>query len=347
MQRMRSDDGAVAVLVAILAVVLFGFGALVIDVGALYAERRQLQNGADAAAFAVAEACAAGDCGPYQANAELFADGNASDGFSRVAPGEVCGSTDAGLPACANPPADLVGSGYVRVRTRTQEPDGTNLVPPFLATVLDPGYQGTEVSATATVVWGAPGGIDAELAVTFSQCEYEKLTKDADGNTIYATEPYDPALERTIYFHDSTDAGTCGAGPSGADLPGGFGWLDADDDCSAVIENGWTSADTGASASKDCKAALNALLGQTVLIPVFDYLNEESGTNGGYHIWTYVGFVLTGYRFPGASYPDGANAPCSSSQTCIRGYFVEVVAPAMGPVTDGPDQGVRVVQLIS
>ena len=33
---MRGDDGAVAVMVALLSLVLFGFGALVIDVGALY-----------------------------------------------------------------------------------------------------------------------------------------------------------------------------------------------------------------------------------------------------------------------------------------------------------------------
>ena len=44
-------------------VVLIGVGALVIDSGALYAERRQLQNGADAAALAVAQDCADGHCG--------------------------------------------------------------------------------------------------------------------------------------------------------------------------------------------------------------------------------------------------------------------------------------------
>ena len=43
-------------------VALIGVGALVIDVGRLYVERRDLQNGADAAALAVAQDCAAGDC---------------------------------------------------------------------------------------------------------------------------------------------------------------------------------------------------------------------------------------------------------------------------------------------
>lgn len=58
--RHRGDDGAVAVLVAVLLSggVLLGMAALVIDVGGLYAKREQLQAGADAAAWAVAQNCA-------------------------------------------------------------------------------------------------------------------------------------------------------------------------------------------------------------------------------------------------------------------------------------------------
>lgn len=86
MRRMRGDDGAVAVLVALLAVVLFGFGAFVIDLGALYSERRQLQKGADAGAFAVAQACAGGDCGTFDLDADAFADDNALDDAARSPP---------------------------------------------------------------------------------------------------------------------------------------------------------------------------------------------------------------------------------------------------------------------
>src|SRR6266704_3179830 len=52
----RDDRGAVGVLVAILmgGGVLLGMGAVVVDVGQLYSERAQLQNGADAGARAVA-----------------------------------------------------------------------------------------------------------------------------------------------------------------------------------------------------------------------------------------------------------------------------------------------------
>lgn len=48
----RSDSGAVAVMVAVLMVALLGVAALAIDAGAMYAQRRQLQTAADAAALA-------------------------------------------------------------------------------------------------------------------------------------------------------------------------------------------------------------------------------------------------------------------------------------------------------
>src|SRR5947208_3628329 len=59
--RRGHDRGAVAGLVAVLLStgVLLGMAALSVDVGQLYAERRQVQNGADAAALAVAVSCAA------------------------------------------------------------------------------------------------------------------------------------------------------------------------------------------------------------------------------------------------------------------------------------------------
>jgi hypothetical protein len=344
MRRLTGDSGAVAVIVGLLAVVLFGFGALVIDVGALYAERSELQSGADAAALAVAQDCAAGACGSATTTSEEYADANASDDVSGI--DEVCGNGP-GLSSCPTPRPSPPGSGYVRVTTRTESTDGGHLVPPALARAIVPGYQGSEVHAASTVAWGAAGGVDAELALTFSQCEYERLTGVSTGEPVYAP-PFTSSLERIVYFHDTTEAGSCPAGPSGADLPGGFGWLDADDSCSATVVDGWVDDKTGSAASNDCKAALTALLGKTLLIPVFDATNGLTGTNGEYRIWSYVGFVLTGWRFPGSSQSSSylGGVPCSSSQTCISGFFTEAVTSG-GSISDGPDQGVRVVQLVS
>ena len=49
------DDGQVAVIVAIIIIVLIGMVVLVVDVGSLYEDRRQLQTVADAAALAGAQ----------------------------------------------------------------------------------------------------------------------------------------------------------------------------------------------------------------------------------------------------------------------------------------------------
>src|SRR5688572_17162621 len=56
-QRFGNEDGAVLVFVALILVVVIGFGAIAVDAGALYQEHRELQNAADAAALAVAQSC--------------------------------------------------------------------------------------------------------------------------------------------------------------------------------------------------------------------------------------------------------------------------------------------------
>jgi len=61
------EDGAIAIIVAMLFFfgVMLALGALTVDVGNINADRRQLQNGADAVALAVAQTCAkTGTCAP-------------------------------------------------------------------------------------------------------------------------------------------------------------------------------------------------------------------------------------------------------------------------------------------
>src|SRR4051794_20383964 len=63
MKRPQRDRGAVALMVAIvMPVLLLVLGGVVVDVGSWYSMRAQTQNGADAAAQAVAISCAKGSC---------------------------------------------------------------------------------------------------------------------------------------------------------------------------------------------------------------------------------------------------------------------------------------------
>lgn len=304
MRRVRGDGGAVAVLVALLSVVLFGFGALVIDVGALYSERRQLQNGSDAGALAVAQSCAGGSCGAFLADAENFASGNAVDKRSRVQSDEVCG-LGPGLPACTDPPAGLGGSGYVRVTARTRETDGTTLVPPTLARVIVPVYNGTDVNASSTVIWGAPGGLTSAIPVTFSLCEWKKFTSDgtklapAPDYAVHTDLGYSTSwlkdsgstYERTFYTHDTKAASegvetACPASPPGGDTGGSFGWLSDEKTgtsgtCSATTtlspsgEPGYENK-PGNTVPKECKKGDFPKPGTVVYIPIYDYFTAGS-----------------------------------------------------------------------
>lgn len=82
--RRRHEDGVVAILVAIVAVVLLILSAFVVDLGTAYTSKRQLQTAADAAALAAAKHFAKepGSCAELKANfsneAEAIAEGVAT-----------------------------------------------------------------------------------------------------------------------------------------------------------------------------------------------------------------------------------------------------------------------------
>lgn len=354
-QSASSESGAVATLVAILmgGGVLLGMGALTIDVGQIYAERAELQNGADAAALAVAQDCVDGSCDTSTSGlADALADQNArKDGAARVT--TVCGVGPL-VPACApNAGPTLTqcigtvpagATGWIEARTATQELGGGSLLPPSFARALtnNSGYSGTEVGACGRAAWGPPGSAAMALAVTISLCEWLSMTNN--GATF-------PSAERALYLHDTTGATNCPAGPSGADLPGGFGWLDGAA-CSATIDaSGWVvdGAQPGNGVSPDCKASLEANLGKTLFIPIFIETNGLNGNNGNYLIDGFAAFKLTGYRLPGVgqvSILTGTHL-CTASQKCLYGQFVEALVPT---ATFGPGgstyRGANAVALI-
>ncbi|HKE73566.1 MAG TPA: pilus assembly protein TadG-related protein [Acidimicrobiales bacterium] len=325
----RDDTGAVVVLVSIMMVVLLGMGALVLDAGQLYAERRELQNGADAAALAVAQDCAGGDCKDEAATAHSYADDNAHDGKAGV--DEVCGSGP-GLAACATPPADVPAGNWVKVATVTPDDNKVDFV---FAPVL--GHDAGRARAAAVASWGAVGGATT-IPLTLSECEYIELGGNLASGTF-------PSGLNYVYFHDTTDAGTCPAGPSGADLPGGFGWLASSSACQVTVRaDRWVDDKPGNSVPNDCTPS--DWQGKEVLIPVYDRVNGLTGSNGSYHLAGFAGFRMAGYRFPSDEWQNGF--PCGKKPkggtTYICGEFTRIVTT--GEVGTGPDFGARVIQMI-
>ncbi len=350
MRRLNAQDGAVIPLVAVLLVVLFACGAIAVDAGALYQEHRELQNGADAAALAVAQDCAGGatiaacggSSGDPDVRGEYYADGNAEDDTSEA---EV----------------DLSEWSSQKVRVNTTTIDGTNApgqLTLYFARAL--GIATGETTATARVKWGPVAfGSIGTLPLTFSACEYNKFVPaSSPGGT--ATEPWtidNNGPWQVIYFHGGNDPDTgktsttkdCAA-QAGQDrdgdgrLPGGFGWLETDSSCGAIIVGNEGDEDPGSSPSHpDCPPELlkSEILNKVIFMPVFDDVNGLGGANGKYHFSSYAAFYVTGYNF-GGSYKEPNPAPCGGKLRCISGWFTTAIAPG-GVIGTGPSTGVNTV----
>ncbi len=367
------DRGAVLLWFSVMAVAMLGMGALVIDVGALWSERRQLQNGADAAALAVAIDCAGGDCSAPQQKAEEFADYNADDASSDVL--TVCGKPTP-LSLCAPPPGAEDVLGFVKVVTGTRNSGGSNSneVEFKLAPVLDSANDGQTVTASAAVAWGTPKGAPV-LPFVFSKCAVEQFRNQIDNTLNF------PQTIVRVNLHDASkaldDSQSCtitGSDGTQVKWPSGFGFTgSASTGCGSELVNLDTSADgtsqtgtiegenEGNSISTDCEAELirryNA--GEPVIVPVMYW---RLGT-GGSTVWQVDGFVAIeicafdikgndGLEFNTCRNPDNSpNAVCSpirgGGQDVKRlcGRFTPYVLTD-GDLGGGTDYGVRVIKMI-
>ncbi|MFJ6155309.1 pilus assembly protein TadG-related protein [Pseudarthrobacter sp. NPDC092184] len=326
-----NEKGAISVIVAILLVTLLGFVAIAVDVGVIYSERAQLQNGADASAIAMAQKCArnAADpvCSTTSTLAASLADQNALDGMSKVHTIE--------LDKTAR---------KVSVTTSAKEAGGTdNSVSLFFADVL--GVPTKEVGARGSAVWGSPQAGRTAFPLAFSICQ----VKDKIGSGL-----------QLLQEHGKNANADCNYGPSGAAVQGGFGWLVQDAGACggtidlAVSEGG---SDPGNNAPGNCATELNDWASDItagrdviVLLPVF---NKVTGTGAGavYGLVSFAAFKVTGWKFSGdsslpytfqnrASTTTGVTSATECRGECrgVIGSFVKYVSLAdgytLGPVDE-------------
>ena len=261
MQRLRDERGAVGVVVALLMVVLMGFAAVAIDVSAIYTQKLQLQTGADAAALAIAQDCARGQCGSTSQTAQALATANKNP-------------VDAATATVTN-----LTSAQVTVRNA-----GTRDY--WFAPVL--GFQSGTITTRATASWGTPTGGTAMLPLIFSLCEFNAQTGGPSSTT-----------ERTIILPKKSGTGC--TPNSGNFVPGGFGWINPiAGGCTARSSiAGTVASDTGNSVPSSCSTSDFVEFHQrTVLLPIFI---EAGGTGGNawYRVHGYAAFRITGYHFGG------------------------------------------------
>lgn len=315
MRRLRGEEGASAIMLALLLVPILGFMAIALDVGALYTERAQLQNGADAAALAVAQKCAGPGCGDAAALAATFADANANDGAATA----------------LTPTFPTARTVTVSTSTRVAGTDAPAIHNPF-ATFI--GHDSSSVGASATAEWGYPGAATVALPLALSICD---VPSDFDGTRVVL---------------DFGTSGRCSS-PSGAAVPGGFGWLVPEyGDCGMFADTtkAQTPADPGNDFLAACDSTLDGLLGKTILIPVYDRAGG-CGSGAWYHVYGFTAFTVTGWNFPGGGrsvrhHADSTLPVCAGSCTGLQGFFANWVS-LDGSITnlDGPDLGASVTRL--
>jgi Flp pilus assembly protein TadG len=358
----RDEQGAIGVLVAVLigGGVLLGMGALAVDVGQLYQNRAELQNGADAAALAVAESCARGSCAT--GIAAQYATGNASalTGHN-AAVNLVCGS-GTGMAACpgttgapydcpANPAA---GTNYVDVHTSTLTGSGSTLLPPRFARTLlgNSGYAGTNVKACAQAEWGGPASAST-IAFTISACEWDAATKN--GTSFAPSPPYPPnpaaSFDQVIHLHTTSSSTGCPTEPAGADAPGNFGWTNDSGNCSVPITNGTYGGNTGTSVDQACADAIyNDWVNKTLIyVPVYVSVSGPGG-NATYTLKGFAAFVITGYNLPSAKQHNQGSDwlvpknDCKGTNICINGFFTQALC-ITSCQPGGSNLGLTVVRL--
>lgn len=351
MQRLRQDEGATAILMAMVVVILVGMAAFAVDMGSMQLQNRELQNSADAGALAIAQQCAVGPCpGNINGQADHYAQANSTTG------GGFFENTTAA--------ASISGNSV------TVTASGENK--PLFRGVLGSGR--TYPSRSATAVWGPPRGLTA-LPITISVCEYNLATNNNASFATVTPPTYEPATswlangkknvsgqEQVLQFHDpkkgkKTIDGACPSLPSGGDNPGAFGWLEvaankpSDPDlCVATTnETGLFPAEPGNDLPCD-ESVFEDLVGTTVALPIFDD-SVGTGNTTRYDITGYAGFHLTGYHFNGNKGVDSLvskanwNTYCSSSETCLFGYFVKALVTSPGEVGGGTQMGATLVRL--
>lgn len=339
LDRPERERGAAGVLVAGIMLVLIGAGALAVDAGQIYAERAQLQNGADAGAVAILQACHASGCSQTEAEgiAQELADGNANDGDSHLF--EVVLSPNSTSPT------------EVTVRTKTGDGSGGAgfLGKMFSAALNAPP---ASVGAYATAALTFPGsGSGFPLAISDNCYNLSETSPTGEIQKI----SYKPG-------------GTC-TGPSGTEIPGGWGWLDQEN-CEATTQTGTNDlgSDPGNNPPFDCEEILTEwrstlLAGGEVNVPfpIFDNATNQ-GQNGQFNIIGYATFKIFGWKFGNNhiwefrnSEKDADVDPAMTSDLactggkdrCIIGQFVKFESIDSFSGTPGVNLGTTIIRLIN
>lgn len=335
----NAEKGAATIMVAVLMVALLAFTAIAVDVGAMYAEKAQIQNGADATALAIARDCAGGmNCTTAMgAPGNRLADANANDNST-------------GVSSVSRPSPNTV-----RVETNAREAgSGNNSFSLIFARVM--GFETTPITALAEASWGPPKA-GSTLPWTVSECVFRQSLTPSQLVELDTTGSFtgEPIPTHILLQYNKKAPEYPGCAVQNGYQPGGFGWLEPNASCSADITIGGTilgqpgnSFPKVGGSEKICEDVLAAILNEPVLIPLFSSALNGGGDKTAYKLIGFAAFKVTGYKFGGALEVDDDLAPdCNGECRGLQGYFVRFVSLEEGTLAapGSPNFGATKVHL--
>lgn len=278
--RLRDEKGQSVIIIALGMVAMLAFSALVIDSGYTYAQRRQMQNAADAGAFAGARELALGGTRAdiYQRIQEYSVTRNGAETFEATFyPGG-----EAVDNVAVPPPA---GSRGVVVTT-------TTTFPTFFAGVINREELGA--SANAAAQYGAVGSMTGgvyPLAV-----EWEDFVYDTTYDIFAGGGPGNWGWISWVGSPSQTTLYTSLTPPGDSET-----YTNPDDPADHTLSVGdWVHGSTGVMNSACIRAALDYFVdSQTpITVVVWDEVRDPHGHNLDYRIAGFAAFVLEDYHLP-------------------------------------------------
>ena len=336
----KRQRGVFTVYIALIMPVIMGMFGLGFDISRYLWVRTQLQNTADAAAFAGAGELNGTDGGRTSATtiAELYAQQNTVDG-RYVADADivenVAGRWDLDTGTFTTAGVSAAAANAIRVTVWRQN------VPTFFARVLTDALAARTLSATAVAVSSGPGRVDCTAPFVIASCA---IQHDADGNMICpsslsfqnglqsagltlpdGTSPVN-GRRATSYVEDVVDD------PDGCPYPSDVG-----DTLSVHSGN-----DLAGSSVDDINAATNDGSNPiTISMAVLDLDCGNSGPNynGSADITGYVKMEVVGARFTGSA-PAKVEAACpglAKKNVCMVGTCTPLTVTQAGGTSQTGD----------
>jgi hypothetical protein len=337
-RREGEEGGAVAVLVAITLIAILSMVVLTIDVGGMLLKRRQMVNGADAAALAAAQSCASTT---DTTNPETEADTNATMNVPGLS------ASDGGITSVVG--CDANGSGHVTVNYSTQQPL-------FFAQVLGFGNSAT-VATTATAAWGAIGGANNPVPIVLNQATFQgncniPLPDSQIGTQCYLWYDNDRFVGSNFGFL-SLDQWNVDPNSTNCNAAGGSSkledWINGNYTGPTLMLN-YPNPTYVCTTSGNRSSVWNTLanhIGQILMFPINDQTKQIVGGGGQTNFFDIVGFasLRVDAVYPANQAPSSCGPPPkNNSAHCLiiswQGYQFGGVNPG-----GGADFGTRAIRL--